>query len=725
VPRSWRRTVDRLTAFVATFVAAVELVAIVAALSGTTGDARPVLAIVALAQLGLVGALLATRLPTLARAPLAIGAATVVLVLTAGIGAGGGVPEFAEQLLPVNGLQAILVAVVAVGLPVRHGAALVAASGPAYVALRAWRVDEAWLDSVDAWVLAAGPTAAILVVLGHLRRGATEADRLAQAELDLARSRQAAVQAAHAVDDARRVLHDDVISALYAVEVGLDVERVDRACASALASIGSAARVTTVDELVARLREAAPLELDVRAGDWVAPPPPRVLTALRGAAAEALRNAHRHGGATTATVELAAHETNARVRIVDDGAGLPVDHAAGFGIGQSIEGRMHDVGGSGAVAPGATGGVEVDLVWPHRPPEPDLVAGPVVGDRRWVTRPLAGLTIAITAYLAVRNPGDHPLLSLAAAIGVAALALVACRVAEGRRPGTAATLGFGLAGIAITALGIVAAGPGALLSERSWVIGSVANTVAVLGFQARATWTALVIVGQVAVVLVAAALEPGMAVTAPVGSVVTPVVVGGFGLLLGVGLRRDEARLADARAALVAGVGDGEDDEAWAEGQSAARRVHLAHLEADVVPFLAGGRHDSAVPEDDARLLAARCRDDLVLTVPLDPETRTALGGARRRGVTVAIRVPAPEHAFVPATWPLLRAVVDAAAAGHRVTVVPPGGAAPGRVVVVPALAVPGLVAEPGGPASTYVVGPASPEATTPEPTVARGRVAG
>ena len=86
-----------------------------------------------------------------------------------------------------------------------------------------------------------------------------------------------------------------------------------------------------------------------------------VVDALSGAVGEALTNAHKHGGATRATVFVDVDDA-VFCSVKDDGDGFdPAASAAGSGITSSINGRLAEVGGSAEIDARPGSGVEVRL----------------------------------------------------------------------------------------------------------------------------------------------------------------------------------------------------------------------------------------------------------------------------------------------------------------------------------------------------------------------------
>lgn len=593
----------------------------------------------------------------------------------------------ALQMVPVNALQTVQVVAVALLLSARTAAAVVLASGPVHVVLRQAVAGLDLAQAVDEWVLPTATSLAVLTVLHHLRAGADLTDRLARDthERDIARAARSNAEIAR--DEARRIVHDDVITALRAVETGHDAMKVRSQCRDAIAALAGTATPATFEAIAADLKRSAPLTVDIDADRWRHQPPPRVLNALRGAAAEALRNSHRHGGATRATVVLSSSPTHTEVVVEDNGVGLPPGWRAGFGIRESIAGRLTEIGGRASVASSSRAGTRVELVWPDVPEsanEADRTAVSVVPQRRVPAITVATICAVTTGYGALRSPGEHPALAvLVAAAVIGGLTLVADNLGRaGRRSILAsrpAVLALGIGLCLTTWFGLVAAGDGALLSFRAWVVGSVANVVALAAFDLPVRRVVPIVVAQVATILLFAAHDPTIAPIDPLGSLVTPLVVGGIGLSLGAALRHGERLIVAHSLDLTSQA----ETETWEQETAEARMRYFARLDEDVVPFLRGVLRGEAADPFTAELLSARCRDDLYVEPVLDVPTRAAVHAARRRGVTVSLRAGRhrPEVA-----WPALREVLQQTRTGDVVTVLTQLDDLPAMITVVPPL---------------------------------------
>lgn len=143
-----------------------------------------------------------------------------------------------------------------------------------------------------------------------------------------------------------------------------------RATVSALRSendeapLRPAAGLSDLDDLAAR-SSAAGLRVDVVRTGAVRPLPARVELAAYRVAQEALTNARRHSGASTAAVRLGYSPDHLDVEVSDAGSGRPPTAADGHGITGMRE-RMAALGGSLTVEAGETVGYVVRARIPLR-----------------------------------------------------------------------------------------------------------------------------------------------------------------------------------------------------------------------------------------------------------------------------------------------------------------------------------------------------------------------
>ncbi|MGF1661176.1 MAG: sensor histidine kinase [Kineosporiaceae bacterium] len=205
-----------------------------------------------------------------------------------------------------------------------------------------------------------------------------------------------------------RDLHDTALQTLEAIALMSGDHRSD--ARRRLAAIGSAARgqAAEIRALLERdgadpppppaagvpcaLRQqagvaiAAGLEVRLVVEDLEVDPRPQVdpaaVDALRQAVGEALTNVGKHAGVRRVTVRATTTSGAVQVRVADLGRGFDADGTAGYGLRQSIQGRMSEVGGGADIWSVPGRGTVVTLTVPRvdtadRPP---LVA-PRVGDR--------------------------------------------------------------------------------------------------------------------------------------------------------------------------------------------------------------------------------------------------------------------------------------------------------------------------------------------------------
>ncbi|MGZ4150637.1 MAG: sensor histidine kinase [Actinomycetota bacterium] len=93
---------------------------------------------------------------------------------------------------------------------------------------------------------------------------------------------------------------------------------------------------------------------------------PRIVDAIGGAVAEALRNVAKHAGTATATVRAAREGSRLRVTVVDAGRGW-TDGEPGFGVMSSIVARVREAGGEVAIDSGPGDGVRVEISFELEP----------------------------------------------------------------------------------------------------------------------------------------------------------------------------------------------------------------------------------------------------------------------------------------------------------------------------------------------------------------------
>ena len=221
-----------------------------------------------------------------------------------------------------------------------------------------------WVDDADTPLshgdnqLAAAGTIVMYALVGGLAGLITTKLREAEREVAVARAR----------DEVARTLHDGVLQTLAVVQrrsndpelAALareqEVELRQYLFGTRVAVAGSGLRrgAGTTD-LAAILRDAAAeaerrqsIRADIVLTDELPPIAVEVADAVRGAVAESLVNASKHGGATHAVVFLEHDPTDGLFcSVKDDGRGFDAsEHTEGIGITKSMRGRLDEVGGT-------------------------------------------------------------------------------------------------------------------------------------------------------------------------------------------------------------------------------------------------------------------------------------------------------------------------------------------------------------------------------------------
>jgi signal transduction histidine kinase len=192
------------------------------------------------------------------------------------------------------------------------------------------------------------------LIAGQIRNGAARA-REAQA-----RAVDEGVLLAAEQERARqlRILHDSALQTLEAVARGryrdeetMRARALDEADRLQREVQGNATPPRSLADEISRIAQecaAHGLTVDVRVRAH-REPSPRVALALRDACNEALTNVVKHAGVHHAIVTVGAADDGIEVAVNDDGFGFEPASGSGFGITESIERRLIDVGGRSAV----------------------------------------------------------------------------------------------------------------------------------------------------------------------------------------------------------------------------------------------------------------------------------------------------------------------------------------------------------------------------------------
>ncbi|MEU5865331.1 ATP-binding protein [Nonomuraea sp. NPDC047529] len=125
---------------------------------------------------------------------------------------------------------------------------------------------------------------------------------------------------------------------------------------------------TVRESLAAVITRARALGLEVVSDLADSPPlPAGSVAAMAGAVQEALANVVKHAGTRHAQVTARLLGGRLVVRVADDGCGFTRGHGPGFGLGQSIEGRIESAGGTVIIDSAPGRGVTVEIVLPLSP----------------------------------------------------------------------------------------------------------------------------------------------------------------------------------------------------------------------------------------------------------------------------------------------------------------------------------------------------------------------
>jgi hypothetical protein len=200
------------------------------------------------------------------------------------------------------------------------------------------------------------------------------------AELDAARheavtqaERLAAVRERH---HQQRIVHDSALQVLEAIAGGWEIDdalleqRIEYEIARLERLLGEG--VLDADDLGEALSGLAStfarlgLQVDLDVSGLGAAGPGRRNDALASATHEALMNVLKHADVRVACVRASADDAQITIEITDRGSGFdPEARYDGFGLSESIRGRMRDVAGTARIRSSAEGGTSVELRAPR------------------------------------------------------------------------------------------------------------------------------------------------------------------------------------------------------------------------------------------------------------------------------------------------------------------------------------------------------------------------
>jgi signal transduction histidine kinase len=587
--------------------------------------------------------------------------------------------------------------------------AMLAAAGTS-IGITAYARPSVLMSTVDDAVLSVSMALAIRALLRTVN---STAEKLRDADECLASARMleaAAIADRAATERVARALHDDVLTALRGIASGwpADVARRDarhavEAIARAAAPAADGARGIPADAgdlgtLVRDVTSRSPVEvaLEIHGDPRDAALQPPHVEALSRAIGESLRNVARHAGTTHATLRLDIGTAALGAAVIDHGQLADGSVAPGFGLRTSVREPLEQVGGTVRFEPTVGGGLTVAMNLPYprgrregrlaRAYRQTMTASQLQARATSLVLPLA----AAYSYIAARNSSawPEPAASWLVLIGMTAVLAVLVRRLRAQPPTARWLAGVGASLSALTAFGLAAAPPGAMLDFRGWPVGYAAVIASMLLLVVPAPVGLAVIAPLPAVVVVAQRLDPGLSDGSAPWSAVNAALMLPLGLLgVGVALRRVGRRI-DADLATAARL--------WLEdaGRRAAARVaevHLANTRARVAPWLRAIADGSVSPESPdaaafAEVLALEVRDDLYAPGFFTDELRDAVGRFRRRGGHVRIRPTGMEQSK-HAAGVLLRALVEHLDAPCRLTLSFGNGVDPRqgwRLVTVP-----------------------------------------
>ena len=193
------------------------------------------------------------------------------------------------------------------------------------------------------------------------------------------RAAERALAVAQAREEVARTLHDGVLQTLAVVQrrsddgelvaLAAEQERDLREYLSGTTTGADLDLVSALRRIAARAERTHGLRVAVTSTGLEPAWADAVVETLAGVVTEALTNAAKHGGSSTATIFLDETDEGALFcSVKDDGAGFdPDDTTDGIGLARSIRGRVDDAGGTVDVVSAPGRGTEVRIVLPPPP----------------------------------------------------------------------------------------------------------------------------------------------------------------------------------------------------------------------------------------------------------------------------------------------------------------------------------------------------------------------
>ena len=499
-------------------------------------------------------------------------------------------------------------------------------------------------------------------------------------------------------------LHDTAASTLLMVADGavgdgpLLAEQAQRDI-DALGVASQAAPASQLVNLAERLRTVSrevpiPVELRVPASVEV---PSVIAYAVASAAREAFNNVVRHAQATTVKLVL----TDTTLDITDDGIGF--DSAAatmGFGLRNSIERRLREVGGDAVISSVVGVGTTIALSWPDPGPdesrldEPGSDARDVAGSLLRSYQYAVAIGVAVVTLEGIPLAGDvarhhFPLLVAAVTIALLCASLVTPLLVRG--------LGF-LRWVLIPVIGALAVWylivlpADALPTPQSWLptCMSWGATTLLCGWahSKRRVWVgSLIVLGAWSVEAIVVGIRlPTIESVAFIVYSLASVATVQFAAIFFAYLLADSARaaalLGEQRVAAAAAI-------AVEQALQDDYQRRFAALTQQIIELLNGLADGSLLPSEPEVRRRARTEYSLLRGLfsqtawfdhPLLTRLRPSLDDAARRGVRASLEIPArppnvdPLHAEIAVR--AVQTLVDGATDRARVVVVGNGDGA-------------------------------------------------
>lgn len=631
---------------------------------------------------------------------------------------------------PISGLAQFVgpavtsMLLLAVVVAIRGRPALVAGVGLTVVSvvLRAQWGGLGWRVAATMGVLQLGMLTAAWVVVNAFFRAVATSDALAE-QLREAELRNLVLEAQHASQETvRRVLHDDVLTALRSLAEPVTVTDATadapsrRACHEAVRAIRGLMTEQPVNSETATTRRAdAPqdgvtaaglgalivegLLIGVSTRTLPGPSPSAdVARALVLSAREALRNVGRHAGVNEATLTVDLSGRAAEVQVSDRGRGFSVrETQLGVGISSSIVSRMEEVGGSATlhsddglgstwVLSGPAGRGVPEERKTNDAPGSDFLTTEVRRLALGLTIPMlaANLGVALLYVPSNRLFAAEVLVALAMTASTAAAAALVTR----RTPGLSEICAFSALQSLLLVVHMWGAGPGAAGDFRSWGASFGALPLILLAFfvTSRATLAVLLVPYATALGIIVAR-DPVATLSSSFGFLTAAVGIA-ISWVLGIALRRSWRQVEEQRHQVhVTQVVD--------ERRASVEEVknqYLGRVVETVLPLLEAvstGRGDLQSPgiRAEAAQLSLATRDDLYAPGFFAPDLRRQVAEFRRRGGVVDVRPGFPPGLGQgPAGTLLERLMRDRTGRRRVILTYLPGRDGCVRVVVTPPL---------------------------------------